>query len=324
MDIVLEIVDTLLLDRVYSSLIPASPSSYLPYHSHNGSTSTFSSMREGATATPQYTYVYEPASKYISMQPTEWTYSSAWPRDNLYRQFISLFFIVWIFGILLYFAFATLSYIFIFDKETFKHPKFLKNQVRLEIMQTQRAMPVMALLTALCMLAEVRGYSKLYDTAADAPFPLYNILQFPLFVLFTDFGIYWIHRGLHHPLVYKSLHKPHHKWIMPSPYASHAFHPIDGFAQSIPYHLYPFLFPLQKYAYVLLFGFINIWTIMIHDGEYYARSPIINGAACHSVHHSLFNYNYGQFTTLWDRLGGSYRKPADELFHKETKLGKLE
>lgn len=59
---------------------------------------------------------------------------------------------------------------------------------------------------------------------------------------------------------------------------------------------------------------------MIHDGEYIANSPIINGAACHSAHHMYFNFNYGQFTTLWDRLGGSYRKPSDELFKKETKM----
>jgi lathosterol oxidase len=38
------------------------------------------------------------------------------------------------------------------------------------------------------------------------------------------------------------------------------------------------------------------------------------------MHHLYFNYNYGQFTTLWDRLGGSYRKPNDELFRKELKM----
>ncbi|EXJ79641.1 C-5 sterol desaturase [Capronia epimyces CBS 606.96] len=324
MDIVLEIADTLVLDRLYATLLPASPSSYLSYQFSNGSTSTFSSMREGATAAPQYTYVFEPASRYISLQPTDWTYSSAWPRDNIFRQAISLFFIVWIFGIILYFLFATLSYVFVFDKKTFEHPKYLKNQIRLEIAQTQKAMPGMSLLTAACMLAEVRGYSKLYDSAAEAPFRFYNVLQFPLFVLFTDFCIYWIHRGLHYPPVYRVLHKPHHKWIMPTPYASHAFHPIDGFAQSIPYHLFPFLFPLQKFAYIFLFAFINMWTILIHDGEYYAKSAIINGAACHSLHHYYFRCNYGQFTTLWDRLGGSYRKPNDEMFDKLTKLSKLE
>jgi lathosterol oxidase len=84
------------------------------------------------------------------------------------------------------------------------------------------------------------------------------------------------------------------------------------------------LFPLNKFAYIALFTFIQIWTVMIHDGEYVANSPVINGAACHTMHHLYFNYNYGQFTTLWDRLGGSYRKPNDELFQKEAKMSKQE
>lgn len=225
---------------------------------------------------------------------------------------------------IVYFICATLSYIFIWDKTTVKHPKYLKNQIPLEIAQTMRAMPVMSLLTVPFFVAEVRGYAKLYDSFDEEPFPYYSILQFPLFIAFTDLCIYWIHRGLHHPLVYKQLHKPHHKWIMPSPFASHAFHPVDGWSQSLPYHIFPFIFPLQKMAYVFLFGFINFWTVMIHDGEYVANSPVINGAACHTMHHLYFNYNYGQFTTLWDRLGGSYRKPNEELFRRETKMGKEE
>lgn len=42
------------------------------------------------------------------------------------------------------------------------------------------------------------------------------------------------------------------------------------------------------------------------------------------MHHLYFNYNYGQFTTLWDRLGGSYRQPNDELFRRESKMSKVE
>lgn len=42
------------------------------------------------------------------------------------------------------------------------------------------------------------------------------------------------------------------------------------------------------------------------------------------MHHLYFNYNYGQFTTLWDRLGGSYRKPNEELFRRETKMSEKE
>lgn len=42
------------------------------------------------------------------------------------------------------------------------------------------------------------------------------------------------------------------------------------------------------------------------------------------MHHLYFNYNYGQFFTLWDRLGGSYRKPNEELFSRESKMSKAE
>lgn len=37
-----------------------------------------------------------------------------------------------------------------------------------------------------------------------------------------------------------------------------------------------------------------------------------------------FETDYGQYTTLWDRLGGSYRKPNEELFRRETKMGQKE
>ena len=62
----------------------------------------------------------------------------------------------------------------------------------------------------------------------------------------------------------------------------------------------------------------------LDDGEYVYNSPIINGAACHTMHHLYFNYNYGQFTTLWDRMGGSYRPPNQELFSKEAKMSSKE
>lgn len=253
--------------------------------------------------------------KAAQLNELDFSAGSILSRDNILRQAISLFSITWIFGLLTYFLFATLSYIYIFDHRTFEHPKFLKNQIRLEIQQTMEALPVMALVTMPWFVAEVRGYSKMYADVQDYGW-IYFVTQFPLFLLFTDSLIYLIHRALHSKYLYKRLHKPHHKWIMPTPFASHAFHPLDGYAQSLPYHIFPFIFPLHKYAYIALFGFINVWTVMIHDGEYFANDPVINGAACHSLHHLKFSCNYGQFTTLFDRLGGSYVPPNPELFDK--------
>ena len=186
-----------------------------------------------------------------------------------------------LFGFTIYFICASISYLFVFDHATFSHPKYLKNQVRLEIRQTLMSLPIMAICTAPLFLGEVRGYAKLYDRPSEAPFAFYNYLQFPFFIAFTDFLIYWIHRGLHHPRIYKTLHKPHHKWIIPTPFASHAFHPLDGFAQSVPYHLFPYLFPLQKFAYVALFIFINVWTVFIR--KFQNQPPIPSVFLCFFV-----------------------------------------
>ncbi|MCJ1353076.1 MAG: c-5 sterol desaturase [Icmadophila ericetorum] len=317
MDVVLEVFDTFIFDRLYAGLLPATSIDFTTNIVKDAATTTFSSMHELPTP-------YHAASQFLQLKPSQYASMSHLPRHNIWRQTISLYLITWLFGLFISLGCATLSYIFVFDKATFTHPKYLKNQIRQEIRQTMISIPFMAILTTPFFLTEVRGYGKLYDAPSEAPFPLYNYLQFPFFILFTDFFIYWIHRGLHHPLIYKRLHKPHHRWIMPTPYASHAFHPVDGFTQSLPYHIFPFLFPLQKLAYVALFIFINIWTIVIHDGEYVANSSIINGAACHTMHHLYFNYNYGQFTTLWDRVGGSYRKPNAELFSRESKMSKAE
>lgn len=74
-----------------------------------------------------------------------------------------------------------------------------------------------------------------------------------------------------------------------------------------------FLFPFHKLEYLCLFVFVNIWTVSIHDADYRVLDrlkPFINGSAHHIDHHYYFNYNYGQFFTLWDRIGGSFRNPS--------------
>jgi lathosterol oxidase len=219
-------------------------------------------------------------------------------------------------GWLLYIISASLSYVFIFDRRLLQHPLILENQIRREIKVATCSIPFMAVPTVFIFLLEIRGYSKLYwyDRSEQtwSNFILEIGCSVVLFLLFTDCLIYWIHRGLHHKSAYKYLHKTHHLWKVPTPYASHAFHPIDGFLQSCPYHIYPFIFPLHKIVYLGLFLAVNFWTVSIHDGDYRVPNvlkPFVNGSAHHTDHHLLYNFNYGQFFTLWDRIGGSFRKP---------------
>ncbi|CAH1795925.1 unnamed protein product [Owenia fusiformis] len=263
---------------------------------------------------------------------TPYVYPESFAETSMVRQFVTLLLITNIGGAVLYLSTATFSYFAIFDHKLMEHPQILQNQVQKEIFYALKSIPFMSLPTVLLFLLEVRGYSRLYDNAAETKLGSFGVvLSIPLFILFTDALIYWIHRFLHHKTVYKYIHKDHHRWKVPTPFASHAFHPADGFLQSCPYHIYPFLFPLHKYTYLALFVFVNIWTVSIHDGDYRVPDtlkPFINGSAHHTDHHLYYNYNYGQFFTLWDRIGGSFRNPSawegDSLLNQVLKGSKLD
>ncbi|KAG9315297.1 C5-sterol desaturase [Chiua virens] len=285
MDLVLNVADNYILDGLWARLLPLND----------------------PLAGPSFSLGNASA---IEFQP-----QSAWSSDFVPRQVISLALITLVGIHLIYFLFASFSYYFLFNHDMMRHPRFHKNQIKYEIQESLKGFPGMTLLTLPWFQAEVMGYSKLYDDVSEYGW-LYLLFSIAFFLVFTDYIIYWIHRTLHHPWFYKSIHKPHHKWIIPTPFASHAFHYLDGYLQSVPYHLFIFLFPLHRYVYLGLFVFVNVWTILIHDSDMITGHPlerIINGPAHHTLHHLYFTVNYGQYFTWVDQSAGSYRQPESKL-----------
>ena len=90
MDIVLEVVDTYLLDYVYAHVLPVPAAPRL--NKNVAGNATFSSMRELPTA---HSYTYRPATALFTLEPSQWASMSTLPRDNMARQALSLFLIVW-------------------------------------------------------------------------------------------------------------------------------------------------------------------------------------------------------------------------------------
>lgn len=302
MDLILHYADEYVLDRVWGHLVPA-PDAALnvlaTQVANNGST----------LLPPSPAPTWGPLTAKVA--PAAAQLVSAWPRDYVPRQLISITVLTLIGIHLLYFVTAYASYRWIFNHEMMKHPRFLKNQVKLEIICSLKAFPAMTLLTLPWFQAEVMGKSLMYDDVEEYGWT-WLIASVFVFLFLTDLGVYFVHRGLHHPLVYKTIHKPHHKWLIPTPFASHAFHPVDGYLQSVPYHAIIFVLPFHRWLYLGLFVFVNFWSIFIHDSDMITGHPlekIINGPAHHTLHHLYFTVNYGQYFTWADRVGGSYRQP---------------
>ncbi|KAF7972505.1 hypothetical protein HWV62_17778 [Athelia sp. TMB] len=325
MDFVLDICDEYAFDKIWAHLVPASAfAAHNPLPIEHGLVNASSGLSQvaGIVAGPSkwaelVSFLPHPPLPVELDSPlySSAALGSAWPRDYVPRQLLSLTLLTLVGIHVLYFIFAWLSYKFIFNHDMMRHPRFLKNQVKLEIMTSLRAFPMMTLLTLPWFQGEVMGYSRLYENVDDFGWA-YLLFSIPFFLVFTDYGVYWVHRILHHPALYKHIHKPHHKWIIPTPFSSHAFHPVDGYLQSVPYHLFIFIFPLHRILYLGLFVFVNFWSIFIHDSDMITGHPlenIINGPAHHTLHHLYFTVNYGQYFTWADKWGGSYRQPESSL-----------
>jgi methylsterol monooxygenase len=48
-----------------------------------------------------------------------------------------------------------------------------------------------------------------------------------VFVLLREFGFYYSHRLLHHPSIYKYIHKKHHEWQTPIAITAIYCHPFE-------------------------------------------------------------------------------------------------
>ena len=157
------------------------------------------------------------------------------------------------------------------------------------------------------------GYTKAYYNISDiggfGPYLGYTLLYFAL----VEIGIYWMHRTLHtNKFLYKHIHMPHHKYSRPdtlTPWASIAFHPLDGMLQACPYVLVLPLVPCHYLTHLIMVFFTAVWATYIHDSMDWNVDPIM-GSKYHTIHHTHYIYNYGQIFTFCDRIWGTLRVPV--------------
>jgi Delta7-sterol 5-desaturase len=155
-----------------------------------------------------------------------------------------------------------------------------------------------------------RGHSKVYFDVHEYGWG-YLLLSVLLLLALSETLVYWAHRFLHWGKVWDYLHKYHHQFDRPTPWAGVSFHPADSFLQGLPHHLAIFLFPMHFDVYIVSVALLTVWAVSIHDRVSIVRWGFINYAGHHTMHHYYDDYNYGQYTTVWDRLMGTYRSPRD-------------
>jgi Delta7-sterol 5-desaturase len=129
-----------------------------------------------------------------------------------------------------------------------------------------------------------------------------------------DAYFYWVHRTMHHPRLFKTFHRHHHRSITPTPWAAYSFSWQEAFVMAMFVPIWQFFVPTPGYIMLIFLGFQIIRNVMGHAGlelmpRWWLSTPLtkwLNTTTHHDLHHDgSFNHNYGLYFTWWDKLMGT-------------------
>jgi Delta7-sterol 5-desaturase len=191
---------------------------------------------------------------------------------------------------------------------------------------------IFSTMASLTLWALINGHTRMY-TPIDALGWPYFVLSIIFILVAHDAYFYWTHRIMHHPEIFKTVHKVHHKSTNPSPWAAYSFHPIEAVIQGGIFPLLAFTVPMYEGIYLFAFFYmIAIDTLVLHIGyEFFPKGFTTNKltrwyitSTHHNLHHRHVNCNYALYFTWWDVGMRTLSKQYHEVFESIKSRKKLE
>ncbi len=196
-----------------------------------------------------------------------------------------------------------------------------RQQVTREILQSLRSLAIFGAAIVGVVIAAINGWTQLYRDD-----PRYGWKWFAasivVMILIHDTYFYWTHRLMHHPRLFRRMHRTHHLSVSPTPWAAYAFSPWEALVQAGIGPLIVFTLPTHPAAFALFMVWQIAFNVLGHCGhELYPRGffkcgagRVVNTATHHALHHEKFGANFGLYFNLWDRLMGTNHPEYEERF----------
>ena len=143
-----------------------------------------------------------------------------------------------------------------------------------------------------------------------------------LLIVLHDAWFYWTHRLIHHPKLFRRLHRLHHRSHNPSPWTAYAFDSGEAFINAIYLPLALLVIPSSAAAIIVFLTHMIVRNAIGHCG-YEVFPNRRNGRPAldwmtsvthHDLHHAQAGWNYGLYFTWWDRMMGTEHPLYHEKF----------
>ncbi|MEG0927298.1 sterol desaturase family protein [Chryseobacterium sp.] len=173
----------------------------------------------------------------------------------------------------------------------------------------------LSLLTVFCnslvMLIGVFLWKNGWIEVENSLSPGIIVLEVIALLLLMDLLMYFFHYAAHLPFVYKLLHGKHHEHISTNYLSLFVLHPFEtiGFGIMMLILLMVYDFSVVSVSIYLLINLI--WGTIGHlNREFFPASFdkfFVGTTRFHNQHHLEETKNFGFYTSIWDRLFGTYK-----------------
>ena len=150
-----------------------------------------------------------------------------------------------------------------------------------------------------------------------------DLALFAALIVAHDAYFYWVHRAMHHPRLFKTFHRAHHRSITPTPWAAYSFAIPEAFVMIAFVPIWLFVVATPGWVMLSWILFQITRNAMGHAGfelhpRWWLSTPVtrwINTTTHHDLHHAGgFNKNYGLYFTWWDKMMGTEHPRYAERF----------